>query len=276
MYIVKDHLNQIFMTKETEEKLEKLQDYIKNLGSLAIAFSGGTDSSFLLYLTHSILGNKSIGLTVKSPYIAQWEIDEALEFVKNYNIPHKIIEVPFDEQIRNNPSNRCYLCKLKVFNILKKEAQAAGFQYLADGTNHDDLSDFRPGLRALKEMNIKSPLLECSLSKNEVREISKFLNIPTWDKPAYACLLTRLPVDTEIKLDSLRRIEKAEKFIIDQGIRAVRVREHGNIARIETTENNLSLITNPENRNNIVKALKEFGYTYVCIDLEGYRTGSMN
>jgi uncharacterized protein len=264
------------MNNETKNKLVKLENYIKNLKSLAVAFSGGTDSSFLLYLAHQILGTNALGLTVKSPYIAQWEVDEALEFVKKYNIPHKIIEVPFDEQIRNNPSNRCYLCKLKVFNIIKKEALSSGFQYLADGTNHDDLSDFRPGLRALKEMNIKSPLLECEISKDEVREISKHFNIPTWNKPAYACLLTRLPVDTQVNESSLRRIEKSEKFLIDQGIRAVRVREHANLARIETTENNISLLLDPEMRANIAKNLKEFGYQYICIDLEGYRTGSMN
>ncbi len=264
------------MIKKTQNKLNKLEEYIKNLGSLAIAFSGGTDSSFLLYLAHKILDKNVIGLTIKSPYIAQWEIDEALEFVKKYKIKHKLIELPFDEQIRNNPSNRCYLCKLKVFSILKKEAASAGFQYIADGTNHDDLSDFRPGLRALKEINIKSPLLECGITKEEVREISKDLNIPTWDKPAYACLLTRLPVDTKISDKSLRRIEKAEKYLIDKGIKAVRVREHANIARIETAENNISLLLNPEMRANIVKTLKNFGYQYVCVDLEGYRTGSMN
>jgi len=264
------------MKRETKNKLAKLEDYIKNLGSIAIAFSGGTDSSFLLYLAHKILNENAIGLTVKSPYIAQWEIDEALEFVKKYKIRHKTIELPFDEQIRNNPANRCYICKLKVFGLLKKEGASLGFRYLADGTNLDDLSDFRPGLRALKEMEIRSPLLECQITKNEIREISKHLNIPTWNKPAYACLLTRLPVDTKISEESLRRIEKAEKYLIDKGIKAVRVREHGNIARIETTENNISILLNPEMRSNIAKALKNLGFHYVCVDLEGYRTGSMN
>jgi pyridinium-3,5-biscarboxylic acid mononucleotide sulfurtransferase len=264
------------MTKELRDKLAKLENYIKDLGSLAVAFSGGTDSSFLLYLAHKIVGQNTIGLTVKSPYIAQWEIDEALEFAKKYDIPHKVIEVPFDEQIRNNPSNRCYVCKLKVFGLLKKEALSLGFKYLADGTNYDDISDFRPGLKALREMEIKSPLLECKISKEEIREISRFLNIPTWDKPAYACLLTRLPVDTKITDNSLRRIEKAEKFLIDAGFRAIRVREHGDVARIETTEKLIEELLKPEMRTNIAKALKEFGYQYICVDVEGYRTGSMN
>lgn len=264
------------MEIETQNKLTDLKGYIKKLVKLAVAFSGGTDSSFLLYIAYQTLGKDALALTVKSPYIAQWEIDEAVEFAKQNKIRHKIIEVPFDEQIRNNPVNRCYICKHKVFDLLKKEASSEGFEFLADGTNFDDVSDFRPGLKALKELEIKSPLLDCKISKQEIREISKELNLPTWNKPAYACLLTRLPNDTEICFESLRRIEKAEKYLIDLGIKAVRVREHSNIARIETTENNISLLLNPEMRANIADTLKNIGYRYVCIDLEGYRTGSMN
>ncbi len=263
------------METTTKKKLDALENYIKSLGKLAIAFSGGADSSFLLYISHKILGKNTIAFTVKSPYIAQWEVDEAIAYTKKHDISHKIIEVPFNEQIRNNPLNRCYICKHGIFSLLKKEASSSGFNHLADGTNFDDTSDYRPGIKALKELEIKSPLLECEITKNEIREISKEFNIPTWNKPAYACLLTRLPFDNEICFDSLRRVEKAEKFLIDSGIKAIRVREHGNIARIETTENYFPLLLNPEIRNNAVNFLKDIGYRFVCFDLEGYRTGKM-
>lgn len=263
------------MKNNVAKKLKLLENYLGKLGKLAVAFSGGTDSSFLLYMAHKILGNKTIAFTVKSPYIAQWEVDEAIVYTKKYGIRHKIIEVPFNEQIRNNPLDRCYICKHNIFMLLKKEAASMDFQFLADGTNYDDLSDYRPGLKALKELEIKSPLLECEITKNEIREISKDLNIPTWNKPAYACLLTRLPFDTEICFESLTKIEKAEKFLIDNNIKAVRVREHGNIARIETTESNFKLLLNSKLRINIIKFFKNLGYNFVCFDLEGYRTGSM-
>jgi uncharacterized protein len=263
------------MKKELKEKLTKLQEYLKSLNKVAVAFSGGTDSSLLLYVAHEVLKDNVIALSVKSPYIAKWEIEEAVDFVNSYNIKHKTLELSIDESIKFNPQNRCYLCKMKVFSILKAEAEKNGFTYLADGTNYDDISDYRPGIKALKELNIKSPLLECMLTKQDIRDISKFYNLPTWDKPAYACLLTRLPHDKEICFQSLDRIESGEKFLISNGLKAVRVREHDGIARIEIPENDMKLLFKNDLRINIVKTFKELGYDYVCIDLQGYRTGSM-
>lgn len=260
-----------------DEKYLLLKKKIKELGKVVVAFSGGVDSTFLLKVCHDVLKENVLAVTINSPYIPKWEIEEATEIVKKIGINHKIInlnEIP--QIIKFNPKDRCYLCKNKVFNIILDEANAFGTKYVLDGSNKDDLKDYRPGMRALKELNIKSLLLECDITKNEIRKYSKELNLPTWKKPAYACLLSRIPYNTEIKEDELRKIEHAEKYLIDLGLYIVRVRCHDDLARIETSKEDMNKIFNEDLMEQIVINLKRFGFNTVTLDLQGYRMGSLN
>lgn len=257
-------------------KYDNLIAYLKKLGNVAIAFSGGVDSTFLLVASKEALNDKVLALTVRAPYIANWEIDEAVELCKNLGISHQIVDAGIPDEIKKNPTDRCYLCKRKIFSTLIEKAGSHGIVHILDGTNHDDPSDHRPGLRALKELGIVSPLLETGITKADIRKFSKQLGLPTWDKPPYACLLTRLPHGVEVKPEELTRIEVAEKFLMDLGYRAIRVRAHGNLARIETDIEVLQELSSSDIANQIVAKLREIGFEYVTLDLEGYRTGSFN
>jgi uncharacterized protein len=257
-------------------KYGNLISYLKNLGSAIVAYSGGVDSTFLLVAAKEALGNNILAITINTPYMANWEIEEAIEICKKLNISHKVIKAGIIDSIKMNPPDRCYLCKKYLFQTLVTLAVSERLKYVLDGTNNDDLSDHRPGLKALKELQVKSPLLETGITKNEVREFSRLLNLPTWDKPAYACLLTRLPYGTEINNEELSRIEIAEKSLIDMGIKAVRIRSHGEIARIETDQVHFPRLTDPEIKSKIIKKLKSAGFKYITLDLEGYRMGSFN
>lgn len=259
------------------EKYSNLINYLKGLGSVVVAFSGGVDSTFLLKAAKEALGDKAAALTINSPYIPKWEIEEAKELVKEIGIRHEFLEVPVViDSIKFNPEDRCYLCKTAVFTLVKGFANENGFKYVVDGTNADDITEYRPGLRALKELEIKSPLLESGLSKNEIRALSKELNLPTWDKPPYACLLSRIPYNTELKVEDFDKIEKAEKYLIDNGFRAVRVRAHGDIARIEVPREDIQRLFNINLFDEISNKLKGYGFKFVTLDMQGYRTGSLN
>jgi uncharacterized protein len=257
-------------------KYTNLIAYLRGLGNIAVAFSGGVDSTFLLVAAKEAVKENLVAFTVRAPYIANWEIEESIELCNSLGIHHKIIDAPIPEEIRNNPVDRCYLCKRKIFSTLIEAAGNEGIKYVLDGTNHDDPSDHRPGLKALRELGVISPLLEMKISKAEIREFSKKMGLPTWDKPPYACLLTRLPHGTEIKPDELMRIERGEKYLMDLGYRAVRVRSHGDLARIETDQEIIPDITSRRISQQITAKFREIGFTYVTIDLEGYRTGSFN
>ena len=185
-------------------------------------------------------------MTIQSPYIPKWEIEEAKQLVAELGVAFEILEVPIIDEIRNSPENRCYLCKKAVFSQIKAIAQREGYPYVIDGTNLDDIGDYRPGLKALKELNIKSSLLECQLSKQEIRSLSKELGLNTWDKPPYACLLTRIPYGNELQKEDFVKIEEVEKYIIGRGFRAVRVRCHDNLARIEVDKNDKIKLFNEE------------------------------
>ncbi|MCK4700476.1 MAG: ATP-dependent sacrificial sulfur transferase LarE [Bacteroidales bacterium] len=258
------------------EKYKKLTQILESLGSVAVAFSGGVDSSLMIYIAHKILKNKAKAYTIKTPYIANWELDEAKEFCSNYKIPIQILELPFDNALLNNPDDRCYICKTILFKKLKEITRQDGYNFVVDGTNHDDQNDFRPGLKALVELKIRSPLKEAGITKKEIRDISKYYGLPTWDKPAYACLLTRMPHNNAVSPNSLRRIGLAEKFLIDSGFRAVRVRSHNDLARIEVNPEDIPKLANIPLSKKITKKLKQLGFIYVTLDLEGYRTGSLN
>lgn len=250
--------------------------YLKQYRSAAVAFSGGTDSSFLLIAACNALGNNVLAITARTPYIPRWEIAEAEEFCKTYNIRHKIISLQFHDSIRNNPENRCYLCKKILFGTMIQEVQSEGIEHVFDGTNADDLSDYRPGIRALHELGIISPLLECGFGKNDIRELSKAMGLKVWDKPAYACLLTRLPYNQPVEDSDFERIEKAELFIEQAGFRPVRVRVQGNDARIEMSKDLFMHFIHENFFEKAVAYLKSLGFNFISLDLEGYRKGSYN
>ena len=264
------------MIMSLNEKYDNLLNYLHNLGDAVVAYSGGVDSTLLLQAAREALDTKVLALTIKSPYIPDWEIDEAKDLAKKLGVRHIILDAPIAEQIKNNPEDRCYLCKTFIFTMLKEVAKQNGFNYVIEGTNQDDKYEHRPGLKALKELDIKSPLIEAGLNKREIRELSKAKDLPTWEKPAYACLLTRLPYNTPVSEEVLRKIEKSERFLIELGMRGVRVRVHDHIARIETNKRNMKKIFEDDLMVEITRQLKRYGFTYVTLDLEGYRTGSFD
>jgi uncharacterized protein len=259
-----------------EKSYNKLLNHLKRFTSAAIAFSGGTDSTFLLFAAKEALENRILALTVKTPYIPDWEVEEASAFCSKYGIRHTIIQIPFPEIIRNNPEDRCYKCKRQLFERLLEEKAASGIEVLIEGTNADDITDYRPGLKALQELGIGSPLLEMGITKEEVRAFSKLMGLPTWDKPAFACLLTRLPYNRTIAENDLERIEKAELFLFQAGYKSIRVRAEGDTARIEMDKNLIRKFMSTCIYETVAEYLKSLGFRYVTLDLEGYRKGSFN
>lgn len=264
------------MNSNLQEKYNLLLSNIKDLGKIAIAFSGGVDSTFLLYAANEAIGDNVIAYTIKTPYIPDWEVDEAIELCKSIGARHEILELPIPDNVKNNPEDRCYLCKTILFKTLLAESAKNGAKYLAEGSNTDDGKDYRPGRKALKELSVRSPLEESGLSKIDIRSLSKEFGLHTWDKPSYACLLTRLPYDTPVYEDDFEKIEKAELFMFSKGFKGCRVRTHGNIARIEVQKNHRIKIADEKLMDDIVENFKKLGFRFVSLDLEGYRMGSFN
>ena len=259
-----------------ESKFENLKEYIKSLESVAVAFSSGVDSTFLLKMAHNLLGDKVIAVTAKSCSFPKRELNEAVEFCKKENIKHIIVESEeLDiEGFRKNPINRCYLCKRELFEKIINIAEKEGIKNIIEGSNTDDDGDYRPGLQAIKELNIKSPLRYANLTKKDIRELSKRLNLKTAQKQSFACLSSRFPYGEEINEEKLLMVDKAEQFLLDLGFHQVRVRIHNNLARIEVGVDEFdNLILN---REKIVSEFNKIGFIYVSMDLKGYRTGSMN
>ena len=257
-------------------KLEQLKEYLKNLESVVVAFSSGVDSTFLLKVAHDTLGDNVIAVTAKSCSFPQRELNEAIEFCKKEKIKHIIVDSEeLDiEGFKNNPPNRCYLCKKELFEKIWKVAKENGIKNIAEGSNTDDDGDYRPGLQAVKELAVKSPLRYAGLNKKEIRELSKELKLSTAEKQSFACLSSRFVYGETISEEKLKMVDNAEQFLLDLGFHQVRVRIHKDVARIEVEPDEMPKIM--ENRTMIAHKLKELGFTYVTLDLLGYRTGSMN
>lgn len=264
------------MRNETEEKYKKLRDEIKSFKSMAVAYSGGTDSTLLLKIGHEILGKKCIAVTASAPIYISDELKEAEDFCKSEKIEQKIISYdPFKvEGFKMNPENRCYICKKAVFSRLKEYAEANNYKFCCDGTNADDLGDYRPGLLAKKELGIVSPLLDTGMGKSEIREISRFLGLKTAEKPSSACLASRFAYGDEITIEKLKMVDEAEKYLKDSGFNQLRVRIHGLLARIEVEEDQMEKLFSM--RNQVSSEFLKMGFKYITLDLKGYRMGSMN
>ena len=261
-----------------QEKYQLLKDNMKRRGSAAIAFSGGVDSTFLVKVAHEVLGDKMIAITATSSTYPERELQEAIKYAKDMKVKHLIIssEELDIEGFASNPKNRCYYCKKELFTKIHAVAKENGVEYVFDGSNIDDDGDYRPGMLAARELEVISPLKEAKLTKEDVRELSKELDLPTWDKPAFACLSSRFPYGNKITAPKLKMVEEAEQFLLDLGIRQVRVRHHEEIARIEVSPGERAKFFNLEVMDKIGERFRKIGYTYVTLDILGYRTGSMN
>lgn len=273
-----DNREQNRIRQQAFEKMEKLTALIQNLGQIAIAFSGGVDSTFLLKVAHDAIGEKALALTVNSGVFPKRELHEAEMYCKKEGIRQLVLS--FDELevegFQDNPPNRCYLCKKALFQMMKKKAEAEGIFVVAEGSNMDDLGDYRPGLKAVEELGILSPLREVGLTKEEIRYLSKQLKLPTWNKPSFACLASRFVYGEQITREKLFMVEQAEQLLLDLGFQQMRVRVHGNLARIEVLPEDISRFMEPELREKIFARFRDYGFSYVSLDLKGYRTGSMN
>lgn len=266
------------LTDEQKEKLGRLKEIISGLGSLAIGFSGGVDSSFLLAVAHEVLGDHVIAVTGVDASVPEREVNEAKAFCEDRGIRHILCTVdPLREEgYRNNSPDRCYFCKHGIFAEVKKIADEYGIEYMAEGSNMDDIGDYRPGLKAAAELSVKSPLREAGLYKKDIRLISKAMGLSTWSKPAYACLASRFVYGEEITEEKLHMIDRAEQFLIERGFFEERVRMHGNIARIEVPSADIPRLASDEVREAVYDEFKKLGFLFVTLDLKGYRTGSMN
>lgn len=261
-----------------DPKLAHLRSLFDEMGSALVTFSGGVDSSFVLKVARDVLGNRAIALTAVSPSLPPSERAEAETVAKAIRAEHLLVESDeiHDPRYAANPTNRCYYCKTELYRIADEVRRERGLSWIVNGTNVDDLGDYRPGLDAAKESGIRSPLVEAEISKSDVRRLGKLIGLPNWDKPAAACLSSRLPYGTEVTVERLTKVGRLEEALRGLGFKQVRVRYHGEVARIEIAKDEMDRALEPAMRRAIVEAGKAAGFTYVTIDLEGYRQGSHN
>ena len=265
-------------TKEQLQKYDDLKTLLKTYGSVAVAFSSGVDSTFLLYAAKEALGDKAIAVTAHSCSFPERELKETKAFCENHNIRQFVFDSEeLDiEGFSQNPKNRCYLCKRELFQKIINIAADNGITAIAEGSNLDDNGDYRPGLRAVAELGIKSPLREIGFTKADIRALSRHLGLPTWNKQSFACLASRFVYGETITEEKLGMVDRAEQLLLDLGFHQMRVRIHGTMARIEVMPEEFPKLIEEDIRTRITTTLKSIGFTYITMDLIGYRTGSMN
>lgn len=261
-----------------EQKFARLRDILKEMQHVIVAYSGGVDSAFLLKVAVDVLGNDAYGVLAVSPTYPSREYDKAKDLANKIGAKLRIINTREieNEDFVNNPVNRCYFCKSELFNEITRIAKKENLKNMVDGSNYDDLGDHRPGKKALQELNVRSPLQEAKLTKNEIRELSKRFGLPTWNKEELACLSSRFPYGEKIEIDKLRMVDQAENFLRDLGFRNIRARHQGKTMKIEVAPQDIKRFFDDDIRQKVISEIKNIGYTYVTVDLEGYRRGSLN